>query len=288
MTGAEIAQLVVAVVVVLGAIVGLVVLARSSAKAAQEPPKPKDEEAEPRAEDAADDGGAEAATEVARALLPQVLGAKGIVTVLHNEQFAVKGEPLAVDVEALQVGVHPAGQVVGLELQAILGDQRWPSLLPVTDVVTGVGATRDEAVKAAITTWVETTLPALRAAVSGTRRPDRDLRVGDRTFDVWLGPLQVVGDEAPRAALAAALAGSHPFGLLEPQLGPMLGTRTLHWVKLLGARDAAGGTRTECNFDSEPWFDGTNLLEGAPWPEAQGAVTWRCAAALRPRVAREA
>lgn len=117
----------------------------------------------------------------------------------------------------------------------------------------------------ALAAFERSTLPLLLAACWYVT-DDRRMRIaawdiGVRTWDVFVGPLDVRGTGSsdwpmPAEAAVALQAAASQLSL----------TPALHWIHLLHRTDAQGRRADEALLDGDPWPAGTQRLQDMAWP----------------------
>lgn len=92
--------------------------------------------------------------------------------------------------------------------------------------------------------------------------------IGIRTWDVFIGPVSVLGMDA--SSMPADAVTAIETALKREVLAPQV-----HWLSWIHQHDSAGGSRCQALLDNEPWTAGTVALNAVAWPQA-GDYSARC------------
>ena len=138
------------------------------------------------------------------------------------------------------------------------------------DVVDSYGTSPDEAVVAAMLSWLHGVLPPIQPLLGGPMPPNVEILGRDSPVNIpdWIihaGPYQASGTESE--SLGRALATSPPLLHLRDLLRRKLELGKLHWLKLYRCKDPMREfDQADCFLDSEPLQEGVELLMTWPWP----------------------
>jgi hypothetical protein len=168
--------------------------------------------------------------------------------------------------------LHAAGIWVGLRV-------RDDSLPLFFDLVTGFGATQDEAVVSAMITWRHGVLPPILPLL-GAPKPDEVEVLGTEggvdipSWTIYCGPYQVSGPQQDE--LVRQLAAKPPLGQLRDVLEQQIEKGQLHWLKVFRCKDTESGfDEADCFLDSQQFEPGAALLAQWEWPPIAGRHTFR-------------
>ena len=105
---------------------------------------------------------------------------------------------------------------------------------------------------------------------------ERNLRIeawsiGTRTWDVFIGPFTLRGDEDDALVIPASAMATLGAAFKREALTPQL-----HWARLVHGFRADGSTRTEALLDNEPWPAATAALAAIACPSHTRDYTARC------------
>ncbi|MEO5812268.1 MAG: DUF6348 family protein [Rhodanobacter sp.] len=105
---------------------------------------------------------------------------------------------------------------------------------------------------------------------------DRNVRIatwviGIRTWDVFIGPFTLRGDEDDALVIPASA-----MAVMEEAFKREMLTPQLHWARLVHGFRADGSTRSEALLDNEPWPVATAALANIAWPTHERDYTARC------------
>jgi hypothetical protein len=162
-----------------------------------------------------------------------------------------------------QGGLHAAVLWVGLRVR-----DGAPAMF--FDAVDNYGASPDEAVAAAMLSWLHGVLPPIWPLVGGAMPQSVEVcgRDGHVNIPGWLiydGPYQASGAE--REKLGKALVASPPLMHLSEVLGRKLDPGKLHWLKLYRCKDPVTGfDQADCFLDSVQVQEGVESLLTWGWP----------------------
>jgi hypothetical protein len=138
------------------------------------------------------------------------------------------------------------------------------------DVVDNFGASPDEAVVAAMLSWLHGVLPPILPLIGGAMPPNVEIFGRDSTINIpgWIihaGPYQTSGTES--ASLGRALVASPPLLHLRELLLRKLDLGKLHWLKFYRCKDPVSGfDQADCFLDSSQMQEGVELLRTWAWP----------------------
>jgi hypothetical protein len=138
------------------------------------------------------------------------------------------------------------------------------------DVVDNYGSSQDEAIMAAMLSWLHGVLPPILPLLGGAMPPNvevfgRDSPVSIPGWIVYAGPYQASGTES--ASLGRALVASPPLLHLRELLRRKLALGKLHWLKIYRCKDPVRGfDKADCFLDSLQDKEGVDWLLGWAWP----------------------
>jgi hypothetical protein len=138
------------------------------------------------------------------------------------------------------------------------------------DVVDNYGSSPDDAVVAALLSWLHGVWAPIQPLLGGARPPNVEILGRDSPVNIpdWIihaGPYQASGTESE--CLGRALATSPPLLHLRDLLRRKLELGKLHWLKLYRCKDPMREfDQADCFLDSEPMQEGVELLMTWPWP----------------------
>jgi Family of unknown function (DUF6348) len=159
--------------------------------------------------------------------------------------------------------LHAAVLWIGLRLR-----DNGPAML--VDVVDNYGSSQDQAVVAAMLSWLHGVLPPILPLIGGAMPQKvevfgRDGAVNIPDWIVYAGPYQASGTESK--SLGRALAAAPPLLHLRELLRRKLALGQLHWLKIYRCKNPVTDfDQADCFLDSLQDEEGVDLLLRWAWP----------------------
>lgn len=195
--------------------------------------------------------------ELSRALSSEISGKYKDLQVSITDNKVKIGDSLSLEASITNRIVHP--DAILLELNIVASH---PVLFAggISDFLAGVGTSDTMAIRTGVESYVAGVFTTILHGLVTEHQPALDFTINKELWHPVTGALQLQG----AFSKDTTLDDHQIFKLLKPVLANKLATSTdtvLHWVKAYVSKQADGAITGQCEYDNNPFPEGTVLLK---------------------------